>query len=126
MNELYLFVGEQQNLLKVLKSMIGLSHDASVHQLLSGLRTALDLADGAQPQFDPAANPKAAPSAAGAHRAGGTAAAVAGDSEAQQLRRPPRLASTRLRPRRCLSTLRSRRSFVSSSTRRRALRSSPR
>ena len=85
MNELYLFVGEQQNLLKVLKSMIGLSHDASVHQLLSGLRTALDLADGAQPQLDPAANPKAAPSAAGAHREGGTAAAVAGDSEAQQL-----------------------------------------
>lgn len=48
MNELFLFVNEQHNLLKVLRSMLGLEASASSHALLSALRQALDLA-GVQP-----------------------------------------------------------------------------
>jgi len=44
MNELYLFVNEQHNLLKVLRSMLGLEASASSHAMLSALRQALDLA----------------------------------------------------------------------------------
>ena len=44
MNELYLFVNEQHNLLKVLRSMLGLEMSASSHALLGALRQALDLA----------------------------------------------------------------------------------
>ena len=59
MNELYLFINEQANLLRVLKSMVGLTADASVHSLLSAMRQALDLsADPNRP------TPTAAPAAA--------------------------------------------------------------
>ena len=44
MNELYLFVNEQQNLLKVLRSMLGLRPDATVHALLSALRQTIEMA----------------------------------------------------------------------------------
>lgn len=43
MNELYLFVNEQSNFVKVLRSMLGLDTSASSHVILAALRQTLDL-----------------------------------------------------------------------------------
>ena len=48
MNELYLYVNEQSNLLRVLKSMVGLPYDATTHQMLHTMREALDQSADAQ------------------------------------------------------------------------------
>ena len=80
MNELYLYVNEQQNLIKVLKSMVGLPADATTHQLLSAMREALDQAVQSGGEQRPAGGAKGGASAG--KDAGKDAAAAKGGAAA--------------------------------------------
>jgi hypothetical protein len=89
MNELYLFVNEQTNFLKVLRSMLGVEKDASVHSLLSTLRQALDQADGKRAvstsdgaaPYDDASSGAAAPAVESAPAGEGASAKNANSAE---------------------------------------------
>ena len=89
MNELYLYVNEQQSLHKVLRSMVGLPNDATTHSLLAAMREALDLSDPHKRAAGEAAGPgggksgggKSAPPAASQAEAKAEAKADGGDSQ---------------------------------------------